>query len=142
MVPRPNSVRVLSRITFVVLVVSGCLHAQTSLWTEEKTQTWHGQQPRPRPSGDLAAVSLSLAFLGLEIPNSCTASARGMWNATCRTMPPQVGWMQEAARLLNYTKVARQFVASCERSSAAFSSALRPSVGASVAIARCAAASA
>src|SRR4051794_29344041 len=44
MVPRPNSVRVLSRITFVVLVVSGCLHAQTSRWTEERAKTWYGQQ--------------------------------------------------------------------------------------------------
>ena len=44
MVPRPNSVRVLSRITFVVLVVSGCLHAQTSRWTEERAKAWYGQQ--------------------------------------------------------------------------------------------------
>src|SRR5438477_323371 len=44
MVPRPNSVRVLRRITFVVLVVSGCLHAQTSRWTEERAKAWYGQQ--------------------------------------------------------------------------------------------------
>jgi hypothetical protein len=44
MVPRPNSVRLLSRITFVVLVVSGCLHAQTSRWTEERAKAWYGQQ--------------------------------------------------------------------------------------------------
>jgi hypothetical protein len=44
MVPRPNSVLVLSRITFVVLVVSGCLHAQTLRWTEERAKAWYGQQ--------------------------------------------------------------------------------------------------